>query len=235
MSSDLLNYEIGGASFDMEVASPKGPGPFPVVMVFHAWGGRDAFISEKLEKLAALGYIGAGVDLYGVGKRGSDIESSAALMTPLVENPDILEKRIAAAFEQAQGISGADSSKVAAIGYCFGGLCVTTAARQGLPLKGVVSFHGLLNIPKIYDGDVTAKILLLHGQDDPMAGPDDIRNFAAEMKKMNAEWTLEAYPKTMHAFTNPVASDPDFGTVYNEEADKKSWNSMERFLREVFT
>jgi dienelactone hydrolase len=128
----------------------------------------------------------------------------------------------------------ADASKVAAIGFCFGGLCVLDMARSGANIDGVVSFHGLLKAPGNTVDKIGAKVLALHGWDDPMATPDDVEAFGAEMTKAKADWQLHAYGGTMHAFTNPAANDPDFGTVYDEKADKRSWASMRLFLNELF-
>ncbi|HNU20621.1 MAG TPA: dienelactone hydrolase family protein, partial [Hydrogenophilus thermoluteolus] len=128
-----------------------------------------------------------------------------------------------------------DPEKVAAIGFCFGGLSVLDLARVGAPVKGVVSFHGLFTPPgNTTDNKITAKVLALHGWDDPMAKPDAVLAFAKEMTDAGADWQLHAYGHTMHAFTNPEANDPDFGTVYNAKADARSWQAMQNFLAELF-
>lgn len=95
-----------------------------------------------------------------------------------------------------------------------------------------MSFHGLLKIGGSLDARITAPLLVLHGQDDPMAPPSDVAAFAVEMKRIDADWTLHAYPGVLHAFTNPAADDPDFGTVYDADADRRSWREMRRFLRD---
>jgi dienelactone hydrolase len=128
-----------------------------------------------------------------------------------------------------------DSSKVAAIGFCFGGLCVLDIARTGADLNGVVSFHGLFMPPGNTGGKkIKAKVLALHGWDDPMATPDQVTALGKELTDAGADWQLHAYGGTMHAFTNPDANDPDFGTVYNAAADTRSWTAMKNFLAEIF-
>lgn len=235
MNDEIVRYSEGGVDFDAVIARPAAAGPRPAVLVFHAWGGRDGFAEGRARKLAELGYVGAAVDLYGVGKRGHDKASSQALMTPLVSDPPLLRSRIAAAHRAVEAVDGVASDRMAAIGFCFGGMCAILAARMGLPLRGVVSFHGLLKIGERLDAEVRARILVLHGQDDPMVPPKDVGEFAAEMKRIDADWQLHAYPGVVHAFTNPVANDPDFGTVYDAGADRRSWRAMRQFFDEILT
>ena len=233
MRTETISYEEGGGAFDAYVARPEAAGARPGILVCHAWGGRDGFAEERARRLAELGYVGAAIDLYGVGRRGSDKESSAALMRELVDEPALLRRRLAAAHRVVRGLDGVDGERMGAIGFCFGGLCAILCARMGLPLRGVVSFHGLLKIGAALDAEVRAKILVLHGQDDPMVPPSDVGAFAEEMKRIGAEWQFHAYPGVVHAFTNPKANDPTFGTVYDAEADRRSWEEMTAFFEAV--
>lgn len=230
---ERIAYSEADDRFDAVIARPEGAGPHPAVLVCHAWGGRDAFAEGKAQALADLGYLGAAIDVYGLGQRGTDAESSRALMTPLIEDPERLGRRLHAAFEAVRQLPGVDGSRMGVIGFCFGGLCAIRMARMGLPLRGAVSFHGLLKVGKPLHRPVSARILVLHGQDDPMVPPADIGAFAAAMHAAHADWTLHAYAGVMHAFTNPAANDPDFGTVYDAEADRRSHDAMRKFLAEV--
>lgn len=232
--TQVLSYQVDGSDFDVFIARPDGDGPHPAVLVCHAWGGRDDFAENKAKALAELGYVGAAIDLYGVGKRGSEKSECEALMMPLLNAPETLRARLAAAVDQVKALDGVDTDRLGAIGFCFGGLCAILLARMGLPLRGVVSFHGLLKLGEPLDTKPAAKILVQHGQDDPMAPPADVGAFAEEMKRVDADWTLHAYPGVLHAFTVPAANDPDFGTVYDAGADKRSWLEMKRFLQDVF-
>lgn len=234
MATELIPYTEGGDAFDAWIARPSTAGPHPAILVCHAYGGRDAFAEERARRLTELGYVGAAIDLYGVGKRGTDRPSSQALMAPLIEDPPLLRRRLAAAFQAVRTLDGVDPERMGAIGFCFGGLCSLLAARMGLPLQAAVSFHGILKIGEKLDARPSAKLLVLHGQDDPMAPPSDIGAFAEEMKRVSADWQLHAYPGVMHAFTHPKANDPDFGTVYDADADRRSWNEMARFFEEAF-
>lgn len=234
MTRELVPYTEGDGAFDVFVARPEAAGPRPAVLVCHAYGGRDAFAEERAQRLAELGYVGAAIDLYGIGRRGADRASSQALMMELVGDPPLFRRRLAAAYQAVRALDGVDPARMGAIGFCFGGLAAILAARMGLALRGVVSFHGLLKIGERLEGPVRARILVLHGQDDPMAPPSDVGAFAEEMKRSNAEWQLHAYPGVMHAFTNPKANDPAFGTVYDADADRRSWTEMTRFFEDVF-
>ncbi|MDP3902487.1 MAG: dienelactone hydrolase family protein [Methylococcaceae bacterium] len=207
----------------------------PAVLISHAWGGRDDFVAEKANKLAELGYVGFALDMYGKGVRGNSPEQNSKLMQPFMVDRGLLQKRIKAALYAVRLLPWVDDSKIAAMGFCFGGLCVLDLARAGADLKGVVSFHGLLGAPdNLETNAIKAKVLALHGHDDPMGPVEQVLAFEQEMTKAGADWQLHTYGHTMHAFTNPKANDPAFGTVYQANADKRSWLAMKNFLAEVF-
>lgn len=207
----------------------------PAVLISHAWGGRDDFVAEKANKLAELGYVGFALDMYGKGVLGNSPEQNSKLMQPFMSDRGLLQKRIKAALYAVRLLPWVDDSKIAAMGFCFGGLCVLDLARAGADLKGVVSFHGLLGAPDNLEANsIKAKVLALHGHDDPMGPVEQVLAFEQEMTKAGADWQLHTYGHTMHAFTNPKANDPAFGTVYQVNADKRSWLAMKNFLAEVF-
>jgi dienelactone hydrolase len=182
-----------------------------------------------------LGYVGFAVDMYGKGILGSGPEENARLMQPLMEDRAMLQKRMQAALHAVKSLPWVDDGKIAAIGFCFGGLCVLDLARTGAGIKGVVSFHGLLVAPGNTQGNaIKAKVLALHGHDDPMVPPEQVLAFEREMTEAGADWQLHTYGHTMHAFTNPAANNPDFGTVYQADADRRSWQAMQNFLAELF-
>lgn len=209
--------------------------PRPGVLVSHAWGGRSANEDGKADKLAELGYAALALDLYGKGRRGAGPDENAALMQPFLDDREMLQRRMRVALETLRAQTEVDAGRVAAIGFCFGGLCVLDLARTGADIAGVVSFHGLFAPPGNTVGNtVRARILALHGWDDPMARPDSVVALADELSAMDADWQLHAYGNTMHAFSNPAANDPDMGTVYDAAADRRSWQAMKNFLDEIF-
>jgi dienelactone hydrolase len=208
----------------------------PAVLINHAWGGRDDFVADKAKKIAELGYVGFAVDMYGKGILGSSVEENAKLMQPFLDDRIMLRKRIHAALNAVKLLPWVDNNKIAAIGFCFGGLCVLDLARSGADIKGVVSFHGLLAAAEgIKNSQIKAKILALHGYDDPMVPIEQVVAFQNELTESGAEWQMHIYGGTMHAFTNPAANDPDFGTVYQSDANRRSWIAMQNFLEEVFS
>ena len=227
-----LEYTDGDTALRGQLAwDTAATAPSPGVLVAHTWAGCGAFEQGKAADLAGLGYVALAIDMYGGGLVGSGPEENARLMAPLLENRALLQHRMRAALDALRGQSRVDAERTAAIGFCFGGLCVLDLARTGAPVQGVVSFHGLLGPPENLHGvAIGARVLVLHGWDDPMARPPAIEALATELTEAKAEWQVHAYGGTMHAFTNPAASNPDAGTVYDALADKRSWRSMREFL-----
>ena len=209
--------------------------PRPGVLVSHAWAGRGEFEESRAERLAELGYVGFALDVYGKGVLGDSKEENSALMQPMLDDREMLQRRLHLALEQMRKQKEVDPAKVAAMGYCFGGLCVLDLARTGVDIQGVASFHGLFMKPGNTDENkISAKVLVMHGWDDPMATPDQVLGLTEELKTMNADWQIHAYGNTTHAFTNPSANDPEFGTVYSPVADARSWQNLQLFLAELF-
>ena len=206
----------------------------PAVLISHAWGGRDEFVADKAKKLAELGYLAFAVDMYGKGVLGQNPEENAKLMQPFMDDRAMLQQRINSALYAVKLMPWVDDTKIAAIGFCFGGLCVLDLARSEADIAGVVSFHGLLGVPdNISHPDIKAKVLVLHGNDDPMAPVEQLVALKQELTQAGADWQMHIYGNTMHAFTNPLANDPGFGTVYQADADKRSWLAMKNFLSEI--
>jgi dienelactone hydrolase len=235
--SNTVNYVDGDVVLEAFFAYDNAvEGRRPAVLINHAWGGRDEFVANKAIKLAELGYVGFALDMYGKGILGSGPEENAKLMQPFMDDRAMLQKRIGAALAALKLLPWVDDKKCAAIGFCFGGLCVLDLARTGTDIKGVVSFHGLLHPPGNVKGiPIKAKVLALHGHDDPMAPPEQALAFQQEMTRAGADWQMHVYGNTMHAFTNPVANNPSFGTVYQADADRRSWIAMKNFLEEIFS
>jgi len=208
----------------------------PAVIINHAWAGRNAFVEEKAIKLAELGYFAFAVDMYGKGIVGNNNEESAQLMQPFMDDRAMLLKREEAALYAVKLLPWVDDKMIAAIGFCFGGLCVLDLARSGADVKGVVSFHGLLHAPALKSEvqAIKSKILVLNGADDPMVSDELLVAAKQDFTDAGADWQIHNYGHTMHAFTNPVANDPGFGTVYQASADRRSWQAMENFLTEIF-
>ena len=234
--SNTVNYVDGDTVLEAFFAYDDAiVGRRPAVLINHTWGGRDDFVANKAVKLAELGYVGFALDMYGKGVLGSGPEENAKLMQPFIDDRALLQRRIGAALATVKLLPWVDDKQCAAIGFCFGGLCVLDLARTGVDIKGVVSFHGILAAPGNTEGNpIKAKVLALHGHDDPLGPPEQVLAFEQEMTKAGADWQVHVYGNTMHAFTNPVANNPGVGNVYQADADRRSWIAMKNFLEEIF-
>ena len=209
--------------------------PRPAVLIFHDWSGRNDFACKKAEMLANMGYIGFAIDMYGQACLGETNDEKQALMTPLAHDRLLLRDRARAALDALKQRDGVDCNRIAAIGFCFGGLCALDLARSGADMQGAISFHGLLNKPQgLPTLPISAKILVLHGYDDPMVPPEQVHSFCQEMTDAGADWQVHMYGHTKHAFTNPLAHDEAFGLIYNKQEERRSWLAMTNFLQEMF-
>ncbi|MBB4660135.1 dienelactone hydrolase family protein [Parvularcula dongshanensis] len=236
VTTRTVEYEVDGETYQGLLAVPDGQGPFPCVMICHAWAGRAENEDKSAEKIAGMGYLAFAADVYGKGRRGSSTEENQKLMEPLVsDRTGLLAKRLSASLETMKAQDEADASRAAVTGFCFGGLCALDCARGNLGVAGAAAFHAILGQQdKPQAGDIEAKVIAFQGYDDPMAKPEDQKAFADEMTARKADWQLHLYGGVMHAFTNEKANDPDFGTVYDAQASKRAWDGFARFLAELF-
>ncbi len=236
IQEQLIEYQDSDTLLEGFLAwDDSAAGARPGVLVSHAWAGRAEFECQKARDLAARGYVGFALDLYGKGVLGGGPEENAELMKPFLDDRAMLKRRMAVVLELVSGLDQVDASRVAAMGFCLGGLCVLDLARSGADLKGVVSFHGLFNPPAGAEtGPIKAKVLALHGWDDPMVPPEQVTALAKELGEAGADWQIHGYGHTTHAFTNPAANSPEMGTVYQPDADRRSHQALWNFLDELF-
>jgi dienelactone hydrolase len=207
----------------------------PCVLIFHQWSGQSDAERKKAEQLAQLGYVGFAIDIYGKGVRGGLSDDNTRLMQPFLNDRAMLRQRILAGLAAAQKHPLVDPDRIGAIGYCFGGLCVLDLARSAAPdVKGVVSIHGVFHPPNLgMQAPITAKVLILHGYDDPLATPEQVLAIARELTDAKADWQIHAYGHTMHAFTAAGVDVPEHGLRYSAAADRRSWVAMKNFLEEI--
>lgn len=226
-----IDYRADGLSYEaLAVWDEAIPGARPAVLIAPSFMGRTAFEDGKAEALAALGYVGFSIDIFGVDVRPADPEAAMAAMKPLNEDRVALAARMTAALDHVRGLEAVDATKVAAIGFCFGGKAVLDLARTGADIAGVATFHGIFDAPSHATAErIAARVLALHGWDDPLADPQAVIAFAAEMTAKTASWELVAYGHTAHGFTSRHRPD-----MYREEADHRSWTRLTDFLAELF-
>ena len=211
-------------------------GPRPGVLVFHEGMGLGEFAMERARRLADLGYVALAADMFGDRRQASNLQQVATLVGGLRAEPEKLRARGRAALATLADQPDVDTSRLAAIGFCFGGSVVLELAREGADLKAVVSFHGVLatKMPA-QPGRVKASVLVLTGVEDPLAPPDQVTAFENEMREGQVrDWQVISYGNTLHGFTNPAADGSMMRTaMYDADADRRSWQAMKALFDEV--
>lgn len=232
-----LEYKSGETICEGVLAhDPEVKDKRPGILIVHDWLGISDETRRRAKMLAELGYVAFCVDVYGKGVRPAPGKEASAEAGKYKQDRTLMLQRLAAAFETFAKHEKVDPKRIAAIGYCFGGTCVLEMARAGLDLAGVVSFHGgLKTSAPAEEGKVKAKVLVLHGADDPHVPPEEVTAFEKEMRAAKADWQLVAYGNAVHSFTNPKAgNDNSKGAAYEARADKRSWEALKVFLGELF-
>ncbi len=219
-------------------------GKRPGVVVVHEWWGLNDYAKRRARDLAELGYSALAIDMYGEGKNTEHPADALAFMQAALKDAPAAKARFLAGLDLLKKQPQTDATKLAAIGYCFGGKVVLDAARQGVPLAGVVSFHGALaSATPATKGSVKAKVLVEHGGQDSMVTKADVAAFKEEMDKAEADYRFVLQAKAKHGFTNPDADrlshaghgsekGPDIG--YSKVADENSWADMQSFFKDLF-
>jgi dienelactone hydrolase len=207
----------------------------PGILVLHGWEGRSEPQIAFAKELARWGYVGFAVDLYGKGVSPTTSEERQKLMAPFLEDRPLLQDRLLYAVDVVKNLPEVESDRLAAVGFCFGGLCALDLARTGAALRAVASFHGILTPPGNTTGTkIRAKVIAFHGWQDPFAPPDHLIALGRELTDSDADWQIHAYGKTMHAFMAPDANSPEAGIMYNEVSARRALASLKAFLPEAF-
>ena len=238
LETQTLEYHHAQTSLLGYLAYPKDAitTPRPGVLVVPEWWGLNDYAKRRAEQLAGFGYIALAADIYGDGQVATDPKQAGTLASRFRDDRELMRARARAGLDALRAQPGVDSARLAAIGYCFGGTTVLELARSGAELAGVVSFHGGLDTPDPADAEnIQAKVLVLHGGDDPYVPPEQVIAFMEEMRQADVDWQLVAYGGAVHAFTNPDAGDdPSQGIAYHATADRRSWVDMQQFFAELF-
>jgi dienelactone hydrolase len=210
----------------------------PVVLILPEWWGIGDYTRGRAKQLAELGYLAFAVDMYGEGKTAETPDEAGKLATPFYTSATLGKARFDAAFAKIKTYKFADTNRVAAIGYCFGGAMVLNMARAGEPLKGVVSFHGNLVGNKLDKNLLKADVLVCHGDDDKFVLPAEVATFKKQMDSIGANYTFKSYAGATHAFSNPAATEKgkkyNIPVAYNGAADTASFNEMKIFFEKIF-
>jgi dienelactone hydrolase len=208
----------------------------PAVLVCPEWWGMTDYPRHRADQLAKMGYVAFVADIYGEGKSTESPDQAGEWSKPFGTDRKLMRQRTMAALNTLLQQKYVDKSRVAAIGYCFGGTCALELARAGAPLAGVISFHGNLSRTDDEGPDqISAKILVCHGAADPLVPPKVLADFEQEMVEAKANYQINIYGGAEHAFTNPAADSHHIpGIAYNEQADKRSWAAAKDFFEEIF-
>ncbi|MES2849556.1 MAG: dienelactone hydrolase family protein [Bacteroidota bacterium] len=213
-------------------------GKRPAIVVIHEWWGNNDYSRQRADMLAGLGYIAIAADMYGGGKEGPTPKEAGELATPFYQNPQLAKERIEAAVNKLKEYEQTDATQMACIGYCFGGSMSLNAANMGMDFKGVVSFHGGLQVVPAETGKTKAKILVCHGAADKFISEEEIKNFRSNLDSVKVDYTFISYPDATHAFSNTEATEKgkkfNIPIAYNFAADKKSWEDMKAFFETIF-
>ncbi len=232
-----VEYDQGGTVLEgLSVFYATMTSKGPAVLLLHQWNGVTEYEKKRAEMLAQLGYNAFAADIYGKGIRPETAEAAAAEAAKYKKDRALLRARVRAGLDILIQHKLTDPKKVAAIGYCFGGTAVLELARSGADIAGVVSFHGGLSSATPADArSIKAKVLALHGADDPLVPPDEVAAFEEEMRRGGVDWELVKYGGAVHAFTDWTDdTDNSKGIAYNPRADRRSWEAMKQFFAEVF-
>lgn len=240
-SSKNLTYTAEGKTFNAYVATPKdAKEKRPAILVVHEWWGQNEYARMRTDMLAKEGYVAMALDMYGDGVTTDNPTDAGKLSGAVYGDLKSAKKRFTAALELLKSQPNVDASKVAAIGYCFGGGIVLHMAREGVDLDGVISYHGSLKpaTAKAKRGKVKAQVLAFNGEADPMVPKKEVAGFHKEMKAAKVKYQSIDYPGALHAFTNPMATEVgkkwNLPVAYDEAADKDSWQKSLAFFKEIF-
>jgi dienelactone hydrolase len=235
-----MHYDAGGVSMNGYLAYDGDlQGMHPGVLVVHEWWGQNDYPRERARMLAKLGYVAFALDMYGNGKIAEHPDNAGKFAMEVMSHMDTAKARFLAAYDLLKQQPEVDSTRVAAIGYCFGGGVVLNMALMGVPLDGVVSFHGALptKLPPEAQPD-RARMLVCNGADDPFNPPATVGAFKNLMDSLKVNYQFIDYPGAKHAFTNPAADSLgklfNLPLAYDAAADSGSWNAMQGFFKQIF-
>ena len=231
----IIHDGPGGTFESVAVVDDAAAGPVPgILLVPNVLGTKEADFAYA-EKVAALGYAVLVADVFGQGKRTTREDPDAGrYMNELNADRALLRDRMLGAHALLKDMPAVDVARTAAIGFCFGGKCVLDLARAGADIAGGVSFHGVYEAPPFPNATITAKLLVCHGWEDPIAPPEATVGLAKELTEAGCDWQIHAYGHTGHAFTDESVHMPEKGLAYSADADRRSFRAMVNFLEELF-
>lgn len=236
METKDIEYRADGARLVGRLALPAGEGQRPAVLIAHEGPGLDDEQKRRAERYAALGYVAFALDYHGGGKPLASRDEMNARLGDLMSNPARTRALATAGLEVLLAEPRSDATKVAAVGYCFGGTLALELACSGAALKAVVGFHpGLPLLQPADAGKITARVLVCVGADDPFIPAAHRLAFEEQMRAGGVRWSMELYGGVQHSFTHPRADLAGIpGIRYDPWADARSWQAMRELFTEAF-
>jgi dienelactone hydrolase len=233
-----VKYELSGTKFEgVLVYDDAVKTPRPGLVLVPNWMGINAPNLKQAAEIAGKDYVIFVADMYGESVRPKTTDEAGKAAGAVKGDRRLMRARVNKALEllRTEGKTvGLDARKLGAIGFCFGGTSVLELARSGADVAGVVSFHGGLDAPLAAEGKgITAKVLALHGADDPYVPAKEVAGFEEEMRKAKADWQLVAYGNAVHSFTDVDANIPG-QAQYNPKVAKRAYKAMSDFFAEAF-
>jgi dienelactone hydrolase len=230
-----ISYDDEGQPLEGYLATPNSARSLPGVLVVPSWLNVNESIRGRADRLAELGYSVFVVDLFGAGVTSAPPQKPMEVIGPLLQDRKLFRRRLLAGLAAFRGRPECDPDRIAAIGYCVGGCGVLELARAATPLRGVVSLHGILTaLLPAKRNEVHAKILVLHGDDDPVAPFDHLAGFRDEMHTAQANWEVDIYGGARHGFTGEGLWDKSRpGSGFDSHHEARSWRATVEFLEEV--
>ncbi len=236
-----VDYAHEGTALRGELAwNDEWQTPRPCVVVIHdAMKSDQGFEEERAVTLSGAGFAGFALDVYGADGKGRDADDARRLMAPFAADRRLLQARLRAGLEAAAALPEVDADRMAAVGYCFGGLCALDLARANAPLAGIASFHGLLDAPDVPlcdppEAPIGPRVLVFHGWHDSFVPPSALLSLGEELARREADWQLVTYGRTGHGFTNMRHAPSEGGDGYQAQSTGRSWRVLLDFLDELF-
>jgi dienelactone hydrolase len=223
-----VSYEADGLQLVGYLALPDRTDPGPAVLIAHEGPGLDDHAKSRARRLAELGYACFALDYNGGGKPMAELSQVMERIGALMAAPERIRALGQAGLDILLAQPATDASRIAAIGYCFGGTLALEMARGGADLKAVVGFHSGLATARPQDAkNITATVLVCIGAEDPLVPPEQRTAFEEEMRAGGVDWTMNLYGGAAHSFTNPNASALGMpGIEFHEPTDQRSWQAM---------
>lgn len=239
ITTKTVPYTIAGAEYEGYLATPAQTADAPAVIVVPEWWGLNEYPKQRADQLAGMGYVAFAIDMYGKGKITTDAKQAGTWATEVRGNRPLMRERAKAGLEQLKKLHNVPGSRIAAIGYCFGGTTVLEMARDNMDVAGVASFHGALEPGKQVEqasAPTKPRVLVLNGSADPHVPAEQLTNFIKEMESRGADCVVVSYSGALHGFTNSHNKNAPAGSGmgYQQAADERSWKQMQTFFDELF-